>query len=115
LKLRWPWKSDELRQKFVLTPEEKRVILFVVAAIVLGIGAKYYRDKHPQPIPYVDPKHPWRKDATPPPSSTPKTKRSRKPRAKNLTTPPPATSDQGMAFLEGGRENAPLSHPEKAP
>jgi hypothetical protein len=70
--LRWPWKSEELRQKLVLTPEEKRVIVFLVAAFVLGIGAKYYRDKHPQPIPYVDPKHPWRKDATPPPSSTPK-------------------------------------------
>ena len=34
------------RHLFVLTPEEKRTILFVVAALVLGLGAKNYRQKH---------------------------------------------------------------------
>jgi hypothetical protein len=100
LKLRLPWKLDELRQKLVLTPEEKRVIAFVIAAFVLGLGTKCYRDKHPQPLPYIDPKHPWRKDAMPPPSSTPKGKRSRKPRAKNPTPPPAATSGDRMSILE---------------
>jgi len=42
----WTW--AELRHKFVLTPEEKRVIVFVLAALLLGLGTKYYRDTHPQ-------------------------------------------------------------------
>jgi hypothetical protein len=114
LKLRSPRKWDELRHKLVLTPEEKRVIAFVVAAFVLGLGAKSYRDKHPQPMPHLDPKHPWRKDATPRPSVAPKDKRPRKPRAKN-PTPPSATADHGMSFLDGEKRNAPLNHSEKAP
>jgi hypothetical protein len=42
---RWHW--DELRHKFVLTPEEKRVILFLIAALLLGLMTKCYRDTHP--------------------------------------------------------------------
>lgn len=34
------------RHLFVLTPEEKRTLFFVVAAVVLGLGAKNYRQKH---------------------------------------------------------------------
>lgn len=30
----------------VLTPEEKRVVIFVLAAFVLGLGTKYYRTNH---------------------------------------------------------------------
>jgi hypothetical protein len=37
--------------RFVLTPEEKRVVVFVLAAFLLGLGTKYYRDTHPAPIP----------------------------------------------------------------
>lgn len=37
--------------RFVLTSEEKRVVIFVLAAFLLGLGTKYYRDTHPAPIP----------------------------------------------------------------
>jgi hypothetical protein len=51
------WKWDELRHRLVLTPEEKKVIVFVLAALVLGLGAKHYREKHPQPPVKINPKH----------------------------------------------------------
>jgi hypothetical protein len=35
---------------FVLTPEEKRVLIFIVAAFLLGAGTKHYRETHP-PVP----------------------------------------------------------------
>jgi hypothetical protein len=34
---------------FVLTPEEKRTIAFVLCAVVLGVATKHYRDTHPRP------------------------------------------------------------------
>jgi hypothetical protein len=37
------------RQIFVLTPEEKKTIAFVLCALVLGIATKNYRDTHAQP------------------------------------------------------------------
>jgi len=43
---RWSW--EELRHRLVLTPEEKRVVSFVVIALLLGLGTKCYRDAHPQ-------------------------------------------------------------------
>jgi hypothetical protein len=52
---RWSW--DELRHKLVLTPEEKRIICFVVAALILGLGTKCYRDTHPQPPVEMAKKH----------------------------------------------------------
>jgi len=52
---RWNW--DELRHKLVLTPEEKRVIVFVVAAFILGFGTKCYRDSHPQLPAQIEKKH----------------------------------------------------------
>ena len=36
---RWNW--DELRHKLVLTPEEKRVIGFVVAGVTSGIVVRF--------------------------------------------------------------------------
>src|SRR4249920_1485044 len=45
------FKFDEVRQRFRLTPTERRVALFVVAAFVLGLVTKCYRDAHPSPIP----------------------------------------------------------------
>jgi hypothetical protein len=67
----------------VLTREEKRVIVFILAAFVLGLGTKCYRDKHPQPPVTIDPKHPSRKQQSvaPSPSAKPKQKRARKPRS----------------------------------
>jgi len=56
LKLPERWQWEELRHKLVLTPEEKRVILFVVAAFLLGLGTKCYRDTHPRPV-QLDKKH----------------------------------------------------------
>jgi len=34
---------------FVLTKEEKRVVCFVLLAIVVGLGVKEYRRGHPSP------------------------------------------------------------------
>jgi hypothetical protein len=59
------------RQIFVLTPEEKRVLAFVLVAFVLGLGAKHYRDTHPQPPASIDKKHPWRARVMTTPSSSP--------------------------------------------
>jgi len=39
----------ELRHRLVLTSEEKRVLTFVVAALVLGMATKCYRDNRPKP------------------------------------------------------------------
>ena len=38
------------REIFVLTPEEKRTVCFVLIAFVLGLATKYYRDTHPAPL-----------------------------------------------------------------
>jgi hypothetical protein len=35
------------REIFVLTPEEKKAVCFVLIAFVLGLATKYYRDAHP--------------------------------------------------------------------
>jgi hypothetical protein len=37
------------RDLFVLTPEEKSTLCFVLAALVLGLGAKRYRETHSIP------------------------------------------------------------------
>jgi hypothetical protein len=37
------------REIFVLAPEEKRTISFVLVALLLGIGAKRYRESHTIP------------------------------------------------------------------
>lgn len=37
------------REIFVLTPEEKRTLCFVLAAFVLGLATKHYRTAHPLP------------------------------------------------------------------
>jgi hypothetical protein len=52
---RWTW--EELRHKLVLTPEEKRVIVFVLVALILGLGTKCHRDTHPQLPAQIEKKH----------------------------------------------------------
>jgi hypothetical protein len=37
------------REIFVLTPEEKRIICFVLIAFVLGLATKYHRTAHSLP------------------------------------------------------------------
>jgi hypothetical protein len=39
------------RDIFVLTPEEKRTVCFVLVAFVLGLATKCYRDAHPSVMP----------------------------------------------------------------
>ena len=76
-----PW-----RQIFVLTPEEKRTVAFILCAFVLGLAAKHYRDAHPQPPVKIDKKHPYSRTYRLSPSPTPK-RSPRKPRS-----PPPTSS-----------------------
>jgi hypothetical protein len=42
-------KKPRNRWLFVLTPEEKRTVSFVLVAFLLGLGAKRYRDLHTMP------------------------------------------------------------------
>ena len=51
----WTW--AELRHKFVLTPEEKRVVTFVIAALLLGLATKCYRDNHQKQPATIEKKH----------------------------------------------------------
>jgi hypothetical protein len=39
------------REIFILTLEEKKTVCFVLVVFVLGLAAKYYRDRHPNPLP----------------------------------------------------------------
>ena len=45
------FKLDQARQRFRLTSTETRVVVFVLAAFVLGLVTKCYRDAHPSPAP----------------------------------------------------------------
>ena len=94
MKVSWRAVASHLRHKLVLTSEEKRVILFVVAALALGGATKAYRERHPELARQLDSKHPWRKATAANVSPTPKAKRARKPRG-NLSAPrsAPAPTD----------------------
>jgi hypothetical protein len=37
------------REIFVLTPEEKRTVCFVLIALLIGLGTKHYRSGQPLP------------------------------------------------------------------
>jgi hypothetical protein len=45
------FKLDEVRQRFRLTPIERRVAVFVAVTFLLGLITKCYRDAHPSPTP----------------------------------------------------------------
>lgn len=47
----WRFKFGEARQRLRLTPTERRVAVFVLAAVVLGLATKCYRDAHFSPYP----------------------------------------------------------------
>jgi hypothetical protein len=49
VKKNWRLKFDTVRQRFRLIPTEKRVAVFVLAAFMLGLITKCYRDAHPSP------------------------------------------------------------------
>ena len=42
------------REIFVLTPEEKKTVCFVLIAFILGLATKHYRDTHPPVLPKPD-------------------------------------------------------------
>jgi len=48
VKKNWRFRLGEIRHRFRLTPTEKRVVMFVAAAMALGLVTKCYRDAHPQ-------------------------------------------------------------------
>jgi hypothetical protein len=85
VKKNWRFRFDEVRQRFRLTPTEKRVAVFVLAALVLGLITKCYRDAHPRAPELIDKNHPWRQSAAAATSPAPKQKRIR---AKASPTPP---------------------------
>ena len=53
------------REIFVLTPEEKRTVCFVLIVFLLGLAIKYYRDDRPAALP--KPTTAAREQATPKP------------------------------------------------
>lgn len=57
------------REIFVLTPEEKKTVCFVLVAFVLGLATKCYRDAHPALL--SKPATVARGQATPAPTSRP--------------------------------------------
>jgi hypothetical protein len=97
---------------FVLTPEEKRVVAFIMLMIVVGVCVKEYRKRYPVPPPPIEvQKHPWMKKPLPSPAAaastrsgvqdalaTPRAKRSRKSRKRSPTaTPAEQQSDSASA------------------
>ena len=42
------------REIFVLTPEEKKTVCFVLIAFILGLATKHYRDTHRPVLPKPD-------------------------------------------------------------
>jgi hypothetical protein len=77
VKKNWRSKFDEVRQRFRLTPTEKRIAVFVLAAFVLGLATKCYRDAHPSAS-LLQPHKTRTKFASPAPGSTPARKRNGK-------------------------------------
>jgi hypothetical protein len=65
------------REIFVLTPEEKRAVCFVLIAFVLGLATKHYRTTNPPPPSKTEVKA---SPAKPPPSAAKRgeTKRPKK-------------------------------------
>jgi hypothetical protein len=77
LKERWRSSFDVLKQRFVLTKEEKRVIIFIVVAFALGLTARHYRGAHSPTPDKIDNKHSYIRAQRAPPSSTASRKNAR--------------------------------------
>jgi hypothetical protein len=90
LKKRRRFKFDEVRQRFRLTSTEKRVAVFIVAAFVLGLITKCYRDAHSSPTPVQT--HPGSTRASA--SSRTEADRSRGPKAGNATRRPRKSAEK---------------------
>lgn len=68
-----------VQANLVLTPQEKKAVMCVLAAFFLGLATNHYRDAHPHVL-------------DPPPAKAQKTSRSRRP-ARAEPTPIPQPSD----------------------
>ena len=79
VKKNWRFKFDEMRQRFRLTPTEKRIVVFVLAAFALGLATKCYRDAHPSAASPLQPNKTRTKFVSPASGSTPARKRTGKP------------------------------------
>jgi len=77
LKERWRSRFDALKQRFVLTREEKRVIIFIVVAFALGLTARHYRGAHSPAPDKVDNKHSYSRAQRASSLSTPSRKNAR--------------------------------------
>jgi hypothetical protein len=73
-KTSWRSRLDRFRQRFVLTPHEQRVVAFVVAAFLLGLFTKYYRETYPTAVPASTKAKPAKTRSTIPPKSLPAAK-----------------------------------------
>jgi hypothetical protein len=73
-KTNWRSRLDRFRQRFVLTPHEGRVVAFVVAAFLLGLFTKHYRETHSTAVPASTKAKPAKTRSTIPPNSPPAAK-----------------------------------------
>jgi len=76
LKERWRSSFDALKQRFVLTREEKRVIIFIVFAFALGMTARHYRRAQSPAPDKIENKHSYTRAQRASPSSTPSQKKA---------------------------------------
>jgi hypothetical protein len=96
LKERWRSSFDALKQRFVLTREEKRVIIFIVVAFALGLTARHYRGAHSPAPDTVDNKHSYTRAQRVSPSSIPSRKNARMSSPKKNTEPSFSKHEQGL-------------------
>jgi hypothetical protein len=81
LEIAWRARLKSFGQLLILTRKEKQVVVFVLAAFLLGVVVKHYRETHP--IVTVPAK----------PQAKSKTPRQTTRRGRNVSTPP-ATRDK---------------------
>ena len=81
-----------LRQRIVLTPEEKRVLCFVLAAFFLGVTVKHYQNTHGETLLAPGANHPFvRVDHT---ATSPLKKTQKKQRKKTPSAIPPMEANE---------------------
>jgi hypothetical protein len=78
LKEHWRSSFGALKQRLVLTREEKRVIIFIVVAFVLGLTARHYRGAHSPTPAKMDNKHSYSRAQRASQLSTPSQKDARR-------------------------------------
>jgi hypothetical protein len=111
---------------FVLTREEKQVIVFIMLAILLGLGVKEYRRQNPPMSPAM-PQNSSREfaasvgsaassktvAATLSPSGSPRARRSRKPRSTPSPSPmSQATPEESTSLFPNESNVSPPSTPQ---